>query len=525
MNLDSNPVVPPKRIRRLPEELINQIAAGEVVERPSSIIKELVENSLDAGATRIDILLHEGGTGEISVIDNGHGIEEEDLPLAVERHATSKVTRLHDLESLGTFGFRGEALASMGSVGRLEIVSRTAQMPKASGLCLEYGRLVEPRFYEAAPVGTRVTVKQLFSQIPARLKFLRSPGTEFSHCARLVRDLALGNPSVAFLLHHQGKMVHSYAPGDHYSRFKDCFRPGWEPVFIEDEASGLALKAFLSPHDWYSDRGELFVFINGRCVRHKTIASAIRNAYLEALGPHHEPSGAVYLEIRKDWVDVNVHPQKWEVRILRQDALYAWILTQLRKTLPTIPETKPLELPAVGVRRPGTIGGLKWLGRTERYLVIEEGEAIHLVDSQVLTEIVMLEEKPKPLSFSPPRMLRVPPPLRPILFEQSGALRELAFQLEVFEGGDVAVKAAPYPVTEASFSRFLSRLKDGEQALAQADLARAHLPRLPDEELVAQAARRWEHALKGLRCPHGTKLILSLTERELAKHFGGCEPT
>ena len=320
------------RIQRLSDVLISQIAAGEVVERPSSIIKELIENSLDAGARRVDLLLKDGGIAEISVLDDGHGISEVDLPLAIERHATSKVSRLEDLEAIHTFGFRGEALASIASVATLEITSRTAQMEKAASVQVEYGK-VSPVQYVAAPSGTRVTVRGLFEKIPARLKFLRSPGTELSHCTRVLKELALGNPEVAFFLHHQGKLVCSFAAGDRLSRFTDCFKPQWEPLHFEEAATGLSAEGFLSPAHHMADRGEISLFINGRPVRQKTLTSAVRNAYLNTLGPHHEPSGFIFLDVQADWIDVNVHPQKWEVRILRQDSLYAWLMGCLRRLL------------------------------------------------------------------------------------------------------------------------------------------------------------------------------------------------
>ena len=321
------------RIQRLPDDLINQIAAGEVVERPSSIIKELVENSLDAGSTRIDILLKDGGIQEISIVDNGVGIPESDLPLAVERHATSKVRTFSDLTQISSFGFRGEALASIASVSELELTSRTAEMSKAACLRVSYSQLSTPLTYQASPPGTRVTMQRLFDRVPARLKFLRSPGTEFSHCAKVVREVALGNPEIAFFLHHQGKLVHSYAPGDRRSRFQDCFKPPWEPLHFSESTEEIAVEGFLSPPQWVADRGELLLYINGRPIRHKTLTSAVRNAYQKTFGPHHEPSGVLYLDIQKDWVDVNVHPQKWEVRLLRQESVYAWLLTQVRRLL------------------------------------------------------------------------------------------------------------------------------------------------------------------------------------------------
>lgn len=327
------------RIRVLADTAIDQIAAGEVLERPSSAVKELVENSLDAGATRIDIALVEGGTREIRVTDDGFGMSAEDLENCVLRHATSKIRSVDDLLTLNSFGFRGEALSSIASVADFTIRS-----------CLrgEEGSEIQVRFGEksaarpsACPPGTSVHARDLFDRIPARRKFLRSAATEFSHCARVVREIALGNPQTRFSLIHQDRRVAEYVAPGPIERFQECLRAPWRPLEISEECEGMHLSAFLSPPNWAADRGELWIYVNRRPVRQRSITSAIRQAYASSLGAHHEPSGAIFLEIRSDWIDPNAHPQKLEVRLQKEQSVYSWLNTLVRKHLTQRPEGRP----------------------------------------------------------------------------------------------------------------------------------------------------------------------------------------
>lgn len=330
------------RVTRIPDVLINQIAAGEVVERPASALKEILENSLDAGARRVEISLRDGGMTEITVVDDGRGIHPEDMELCLERHATSKIHEAGDLESIGTYGFRGEALASIASVSELELRSRTATAASGLEMSVHFGIVQQPPRPVGAPVGTKLTIRNLFARLPARLKFLRSASTEFSHCARVVKELAVGNPQVQFNLQHQGRTVASYSSPTREGRLQEAFKWDWAPLVVEEDSGDLHLTAFLSPGDRTQDRGELLLYINQRPVRNRGLLAAIRQGYLSTLGPHHEPSGVVFLEIRRDWVDVNVHPQKTEVRCLKQESLYSWLLSAVRKAVAVQPSVRPL---------------------------------------------------------------------------------------------------------------------------------------------------------------------------------------
>jgi DNA mismatch repair protein MutL len=336
-------------IRQLPDDLINQIAAGEVVERPSSVLKELIENSLDSGATQIEIALKAGGLDEISVIDNGCGISPLDLPLSVQRHATSKIRKASDLEAIGTFGFRGEALSSICSVSQVTITSRTPQDAMGYQIVLDEGISQGALRMLAAPLGTQVVVSYLFKNTPARRKFLRSSHTELSHCQKIIKEIALGNPEVRFTLRNENRILATYLTLKRKDRFQECLKLPWSPLSVLETREEMTLEAYLSPPEYAVARSELFLYINGRPVRHRPFLSAIRTAFSDSFGFGREPIGACYLDLRKDWVDVNVHPQKWEVRCFHQESIYYWILSTLRKHFaqamnlhkPTIPHPTP----------------------------------------------------------------------------------------------------------------------------------------------------------------------------------------
>ncbi len=474
------------------------------MERPASALKEILENSLDAGCRKIEVLLRDGGMSEITVIDDGRGIHPEDLALCLERHATSKIHRSEDLEAISTYGFRGEALASISSVAQVEIKSRPAGADHAMAMTLSFGEVTQPPRPVGAPQGTSLTVRDLFAQIPARKKFLRSPNTEFSHCARIVKELAVGNPHVHFSLHHNGRQVCAYAAPTRASRIQEAFHWDWHPLHVDQQTDGLALEAFLTPGDHTQDRGEILLYINQRAVRNRGLLSAVRQAYLSTLGPHHEPSGVVYLDIQKDWVDVNVHPQKTEVRCLRQESLYSWILATLRKAISCQPSVRPIStLPLVQSPTPASVPFVpqnaftppprpasfvqtdlenltkeseiapsdppriptappvrKWryLGQAKAaYLICEDAQGILLVDQHALHEKHRFEELMRKLETEGlksqrlllPRILRLPSELTPILEENLDSLARLGFEIESFGDGDWALKAIPELLSEA----------------------------------------------------------------------------
>jgi DNA mismatch repair protein MutL len=305
---------PPRRpIRELPDELVSQIAAGEVVERPASVVRELVDNALDSGASQVTVRLLAGGVRLISVEDDGCGIAREELPLALKRHATSKIGSLADLESVATMGFRGEALAAIASVSELHLLSRTAGQPSAFLLDAGSGEL-RPA---ARAIGTTVEVKELFFSTPARRKFLKTDATELAHCLEAVRRHALARPDVGFTVWHDGKLCEQWRAGSRDQRLADVLGEEFlaNSIAVEATAGPLRISGRAGIPDAARARADWqFAYVNGRYVRDKVITHAARSAYEDLLHGQRQPVYALHLEIDPTRVDVNVHPTKIEVR-------------------------------------------------------------------------------------------------------------------------------------------------------------------------------------------------------------------
>jgi len=324
-------------IRQLPEILINQIAAGEVVERPASVVKELVENALDAGATRVDIDLEEGGVRLIRIRDDGGGIAPEELPLAVSRHATSKIASLDDLEAVATLGFRGEALPSIASVSRFTLSSRRAGDAHGSSLQIEGGRLgeVTPR---AHAQGTTVEVRELFYNVPARRKFLRAERTELGHIEEWLRSLALARPDVELRVSHNGKASRRYKPGDLYSdaRLGETLGEDFahQALRVDHSGAGLRLHGWIAqPHYSRASTDQQYLYVNGRSVRDRSVAHAVKMAYGDVLFHGRQPAYVLFLELDPTRVDVNVHPAKHEVRFRDSRLIHDFVYRTLKEAL------------------------------------------------------------------------------------------------------------------------------------------------------------------------------------------------
>jgi DNA mismatch repair protein MutL len=322
-------------IRPLSETLVSQIAAGEVVDRPASVVKELLENSLDAGATDIGVALAEGGVKQVRVTDNGTGIECEDLPMAFARHATSKIASLDDLERVGSLGFRGEALASIASVARVALLSRVAGEAKAFSINAEGGSVgtVQPA---AHPLGTTVEVSDLYYNTPARRKFLKSQATELAHCEDAFTRAALSRPEVSFTLRHNGRVVTRLAPSGPARRVGEVLGPEFAQSMRPVEAIGsiLKLSGFVgSPAYTRASRDAQFIYVNGRFVRDKLVSHALREAYRDVLHGERHPAYVLFLEIDPFAVDVNVHPAKIEVRFRDTHAVHQFVFHAVAKGL------------------------------------------------------------------------------------------------------------------------------------------------------------------------------------------------
>ena len=322
-------------IRLLPELLINQIAAGEVVERPASVLKELAENSLDAGATEINIDLMEGGIKRIRVADNGVGIPQEQLALAVARHATSKIASLDDLERVASMGFRGEALASLGAISRLTLTSRRREHAHAFRVQVLGGEVaaIEPA---ALAEGTVVEAEDLFFNTPARRKFLKTEGTEFGHADDAATRIAIAFPDVAISLTHNGRRNWSHPRQSHEARVMAMMGDEFagSSVAISEQQPAFGISGFIAlPRYSRAGRDQQFVFVNGRFVRDKLLQHAIRAAYADVLHHQRQPAYALFLTIHPELVDVNVHPAKAEVRFRDSRGVHQFVFHALNKAL------------------------------------------------------------------------------------------------------------------------------------------------------------------------------------------------
>ena len=335
------------RIHRLPDDLANQIAAGEVVERPASVVKELVENALDSGATRVKVELEQGGVALVRVSDDGAGMAADDAVLALERHATSKIDRKEDLFALRTFGFRGEALPSIASVSRLRLLTRARGAAEGTEVVVEGG--AAPRVKPAgAAEGTSVEVRDLFFNVPARRKFLKSTGTESAHVSEAMMLAALARPDVSFFLVRDGRAAREWlrvptrrervAQTIDGERLETCL----------GERGPMKIEAHLTaPERARAGAVGLHLLVNGRPVRDRSLARAVAQAYGSVLEPGRYPVGAVYVDLPPDQVDVNVHPQKAEVRFADGRALFDAVTRELHGAL-----ARAFNLPALGTGRP-----------------------------------------------------------------------------------------------------------------------------------------------------------------------------
>lgn len=325
------------RIQLLPDQLISQIAAGEVVERPASALKELLENSLDAGSTDIQVSLLQGGTKQMRVADNGMGVAKDDLALALTRHATSKIASLEDLESVASLGFRGEALASIASISRTQLLSRQAGNKHAWRIASVGSEVsdIEPAALDA---GTIIEVSDLYFNTPARRKFLKTEGTEFGHCEEAFNRIALSRPDVALMLQHNGRVLSRFVTGAPERRFTEVLGSEFaaESISIDESAAGLRLWGMVAkPTFNRNSRDTQYVYVNGRFVRDKLIAHAIRQAYQDVLHHDRHPAFVLFLELDPNLVDVNVHPAKTEVRFRDGQAIHRFIFHSLNKALAT----------------------------------------------------------------------------------------------------------------------------------------------------------------------------------------------
>jgi DNA mismatch repair protein MutL len=472
-----------KRIQPLPDLLISQIAAGEVVERPASVLKELIENSLDAGATTIDVQLEDGGVKLIRVTDDGGGIERDDLPLALARHATSKIASLTDLESVASYGFRGEALAAIAAVAQVSITSRTIGASHAWQLDNHSG-VSKPA---ALAGGTTIVVADLYFNTPARRKFLKATATEFSHCDDVLMRMALARPAVALTLAHNGTLKRRLASTDFLRRTRDLIGTDFmaHARTIERTAGPLRLSGFAAlPAYARTTRGEQFFFVNGRFVRDKLLMHATREAYADILHGAHHPAYVLFLEVDPTTVDVNVHPAKTEVRFRDAQGIHRFVFHALQQALatplaaiqaehavpptPTLPFLQQARLsvsePAVtayfdfsrqAIAEPDAIPADTPLGYALAqlqgiYILAQNAQGLVVVDMHAAHERILYER----LKASADTRLQVQPLLVPVLFSASTSelacvearqdtMASLGFEIAQAGPQQLAIRAVP----------------------------------------------------------------------------------
>ena len=384
-------------IRQLPDTLINQIAAGEVVERPASVVKELVENALDAGARRIDIDLEEGGVRLIRIRDDGGGIPPAELPLAVTRHATSKIASIDDLEAVATLGFRGEALPSVASVSRFSLTSRHHAAEHGAMLQVEGGRIGEVA-PQSHPTGTTVEVRDLFYNVPARRKFLRAERTELSHIEEWLRSLALARPDVELRVSHNGKPSRRWkGEGDllsdvrlHEALGQDFAR---NALRVDHSGAGLRLHGWIAqPAYNRASADQQYLYVNGRAVRDRNVAHAVRQAFSDVLFHGRHPAYVLFLELDPRGVDVNVHPAKHEVRFRESRLVHDFVYRTLHAALA---QTRAGSMPNHEATQPASSG---WTMPAPRQGGIALNSGLQVGDAPAAYAALYAERSPESIS-------------------------------------------------------------------------------------------------------------------------------
>jgi len=558
-------------IHQLDAETIGQIAAGEIIERPFSVVKELVENAIDAGARRITVDVARGGIDRIDVIDDGEGIDAADLPRAVHRHATSKLAAASDLESIATLGFRGEGLASIAAVSHVEILSRTNGAPIGTRV-LAYGETIGAAEPAPAPEGTRVRVERLFENVPVRREYLRSPQTEFNRISSWLSSFALGYPKVGFTLRHDGRDVWIMPPSDDE-------RERLTMVFGRDASAGLipldpsvaatldgSLRGFISApgHD-RGDRRMQMLFVNGRLLRSTLLAGAWTAGYATYAMVGRHPYGVLFLELPPDHVDPNVHPTKSDVRLRFGnqvfDAARRAIATTLQKNAaqrfgehtlgPSVPGVSAAP-PALDVSLahvqslfesvqgdPDDVPGhrLRVLGQLHlTYVLASDGDALLLVDQHAAHERIAYESIVQRASNGAPSE----PLLVPLVVELDGAqsaaldrvaelLHEGGLDIEAFGERTYRLTATPagYGARAFDLAGFLSDLTDDPKARDVRERIWASLAchsvttageRLERDEMTV-LVERLQQCQNPMHCPHGRPTMVRLGPSEIARMF------
>ena len=555
-------------IRLLDPETIGQIAAGEVIERPLSVVKELVENALDADATRIAVRVRGGGLTEIEVADDGAGIAPQDLPLALRRHATSKIADAHGLAHVDTLGFRGEGLASIAAVAKVTVVSRTAGADLPTAIDAHGEEIGEPRPL-AGPPGTRVLVRDLFGNVPVRREYLRSPSAEFARIASWLATLALAYPQVGFTLEHDGKTVFAFPAGDDLApRLRHVFGSSASAMVpVRGEARHAGVSGWVSsPGDDRPDRRNQILFVNGRLLRSTLVSGAWVAAYRTFAMVGRHPFGVLYLSVPPDEVDPNVHPTKSDVRLRHGDrvlsavkdaiasSLRSGAAERLQRAISFAPPSRestgaatagidwaePL-VPAAASDGDAERKTLRVLAQVDRtYILASDGDAVVLIDQHAAHERIVFEQlaaNARAHAASEPLLVPYTFEVRPEeadrLEETLEALAAGGLHVEHFGERAYRVISTPArlvhagrtrPFDVAHFVECLSdevRGLDADQrvwaSLACHSVVRAH-EKLEYPEMTA-LVERLQRCENPMHCPHGRPTIVRLEADQIARLF------
>ena len=556
--------IEPARITILPAAVADGIAAGEVVDRPAAVVKELVENAIDAGASRIQVAIEAAGQRLIEVVDDGMGMPPVDLPLAFRRHATSKIRSLEDLRTIRTLGFRGEALASIAAVARVEAVSRPRDGGEGHRVLVEGGEQVAAG-PAGSPVGTRVSVSRLFFNTPARLKFLKQPATETAVIVRLVGELALAHTSVGIALDIDGRRVlETPGNGDRRVAFAAVYdAPTAAAMLTVDE--GMVSGLISPPALHRASREHVVILMNGRRIHHRNLAFAVEQAYRGLREPDRFPLAVLDVCVDPAEVDVNVHPTKREVRFRNEGAIFAAVeracyralrqspiyelqpatggpLLELRETAPTLTLSQGREIddPEGRVIDDPRLPPLEYIGQLLRgYLVAEAPRAVVLVDQHAAHERVLFDrivrrlEQRQPSSqlLLIPHVLDVTPGQVAAFQEHEAWLQTLGFEGERFGPHTIRVRAAPADMPEGRVERVLDLLltdllgeRTPDRRLREtAALLACHSAIRFGDTMTPESARQLLSSLAltevPISCPHGRPTTVILPDDQLRRLF------
>jgi DNA mismatch repair protein MutL len=572
-----NQEMPMHKIKLLDEDTINKIAAGEVIERPSSAVKEMVENSIDAGATKILIEVAEGGKSLIKVTDDGCGMEPEDLTMAFQKHATSKITGAKDLDKIKTMGFRGEALASIASVTRsLEVYTKTRTAPTGTYLRMEGGRVVEKKEI-GCPIGTSIAVRDLFYNVPARRKHLKGAEAELVHIVDAVTEMAIINYGISFEL-FSGKRT----------LFRSSKSNSWDEVLLKifDLKTLKGMMPFCAkgpnwrqtgaagdPTSTRSSPDRIFVYVNGRPVSSKALTAALREAYRSVIPSGRSPIAVLSLEIIPDLVDVNVHPTKREIRLLQEEEISAALTLAVSEVLRANAEAKLLretprtELPStqasvvdqkseqktlpldvtgeeveVSVASEITIPQVKVLGQVLKlYILAESDQGLLIIDQHAAAERIRFErlkalygQKKISQELAEPVTIDLAPNEQVLIESWKDVLQEIGFEISPFGGKTYHVRAVPalgrkvespeavYDVLRALFTLG----KVGPEATSKEDILKLLACKGSIKSGRELSMQEMASLLKDLyaynsplTCPHGRPVIVAITQAELERLF------